>query len=251
MLRAHMKELNFTLIETQETAKNFQLQFLSDEKDLAFLNTATEKQIIGKFKKFINNWIKNARALLATMRLRITSLQEHCQQLRNELLTKADLSGILTAIDFEKLIIKRGELLTALEEKNAHMAGLKGVTGRAALSMAEEKQIMMNLEEESKQLTNKTLEVVKTIAKLEKDADTVEAENQKDILTLENLRLQLERYEAPSVNEYVQKKEEVLALEKEEKMLRRKIYILQMKLDNTQKKCRRKIDSNVIVNIIE
>ncbi|XP_065358449.1 uncharacterized protein LOC135952441 [Calliphora vicina] len=251
LLRGHMEEMHFMHIETQETAKNFELHFLRDERDLAFLNNATEKQMERKFRKFVNNWIKNARALLATMRLKITALQEHCQQLRNELLTKADLSGILTAIDFEKLIIKRSELLNALEEKNAHMAGLKGVTGRASLSMAEEKQIMMNIEEESKQLNNKTLEVVKTITKLEKEADVVEAENQKDMLTLENLRTQLERYEAPSISQYVQKKDEVLALEKEEKMLRRKIYILNMKLDNTQKKCKRKIDSNIFINIIE
>ncbi|XP_023295748.2 uncharacterized protein LOC111678587 [Lucilia cuprina] len=251
LLRGHMEEMHFQLIETQETAKNFELHFLRDENDLVFLSNATDKQLERKFRKFVNNWIKNARALLATMRLKITALQEHCQQLRNELLTKADLSGILTAIDFEKLIIKRTELLNALEEKNSHMAGLKGVTGKASLSMAEEKQIMMNIEEESKQLNNKTLEVVKTIAKLEKEAEIVEAENQKDVATLENLRLQLERYEAPSINEYVQKKEEVLALEKEEKMLRRKIYILNMKLDNTQKKCKRQMNSSIFINIVE
>ncbi|XP_037815081.1 uncharacterized protein LOC119605831 [Lucilia sericata] len=251
LLRGHMAEMHFQHIETQETAKNFELHFLRDESDLAFLSNATEKQLEHKFRKFVNNWIKTARALLATMRLKITALQEHCQQLRNELLTKADLSGILTAIDFEKLIIKRTELLNALEEKNSHMAGLKGVTGKASLSMAEEKQIMMNIEEESKQLNNKTLEVVKTIAKLEKEAEIVEAENEKDVATLENLRLQLERYEAPSINEYVQKKEEVLALEKEEKMLRRKIYILNMKLDNTQKKCKRQMDSSIFINIVE
>ncbi|KAM7353197.1 cilia- and flagella-associated protein 263 [Cochliomyia hominivorax] len=251
-LRAQMEELNFTYIETQETAKNFELHFLSDANDLAFLSKATEKQIDRKFRKFVNNWTKNARALLATMRLKITNLHEHCQQLRNELLTKADLSGILTAIDFEKLIIKRAELLNALEEKNVHMAGLKGVTGRAALSMAEEKQIMMNIEQESKRLSAKTIELAKTISKLEKEAEIVEAENEKDIMNLESLRSQLEHYEAPSVNEYVERKNEVLALEKEEKMLRRKIYILQMKLDNTQKKCKRSTnETNIIINMIE
>lgn len=246
-----MEEMRFSQIETQETAKNFELHFLRDERDLIFLNSATEKQLERKFRKFVNNWIKNARALLGTMHLKITALQEHCQQLRNELLTKADLSGILTAIDFEKLIIKRSELLNAMEEKNIHMAGLKGVTGRASLSMAEEKQVMMNIEEESRQLNNKTTEVVKAITKLEKEANAVEVENEKDMQTLENLRSQLERYEAPSVNEYVEKKDEVLALEKEEKMLRRKIYILNMKLDNTQKKCKRQVDSNIIINMIE
>lgn len=251
LVRGHMEELRFMHIETQETARNFELHFLRDERDLAFLNKATEKQLERKFRKFVNNWIKNARALLATMRLKITALQEHCQQLRNDLLTKADLSGILTAIDFEKLVIKRTELLKALEEKNAHMAGLKGVTGRAALSMAEEKQIMMNVEKESNKLNNRTIEVVKAIAKLEKEAEIVETENQKDILVLENMRKQLEQYEAPSVSQYIEQKDELLTLEKEEKILRRKIYILNMKLENTQKKCKRKHDSNIFINIIE
>lgn len=236
--------------ETQETAKNFQLHFLRDEHDVEFLNTATEKQLERKVRKFVNNWIKNARALLATMRLKITALQENCQQLRNELLTKADLSGILTAIDFEKLMIKRTELLSSLEEKNAHMTGLKGVTGKASLSMSEEKQIMMNIEEESKKLNNKTVEVVKTISKLEKEARIVESENEKDLETLENLKMQLNRFEAPSVNQYIDKKDEVLVLEKEEKMLRRKIYILNMKLDNTQRKYRRRADDVVHINNI-
>lgn len=241
-----MEEIHYMYEETRETTKIFQLHFMRDDKDLAFLNTATEKQLERKIRKFVNNWLKNARALLSTMRLRITALHEHCQQLRNELLTKADLSGILTSVDFEKLMIKRTELVNALEEKNTHMAGLKGVTGKASLSMSEEKQVMMNIEEESKQLNNKTLDVIKTISKLEKEANQVELENDKDMETLNNLKEQLERYEAPSVHDYIGKKDEVLALEKEEKMLKRKIYILEMKLDNTQRKCKRRTSSRIL-----
>uniref|UniRef100_A0A1A9ZZF0 Cilia- and flagella-associated protein 263 n=1 Tax=Glossina pallidipes TaxID=7398 RepID=A0A1A9ZZF0_GLOPL len=246
ILRGHMEEIHYMYEETRETTKIFQLHFMRDDKDLAFLNTATEKQLERKIRKFVNNWLKNARALLSTMRLRITALHEHCQQLRNELLTKADLSGILTSVDFEKLMIKRTELVNALEEKNTHMAGLKGVTGKASLSMSEEKQVMMNIEEESKQLNNKTLDVIKTISKLEKEANQVELENDKDLETLNNLKEQLERYEAPSVHDYIGKKDEVLVLEKEEKMLKRKIYILEMKLDNTQRKCKRRTSSRTL-----
>lgn len=250
-MRGHLEELHFMSVETQETTKNFKLHFLQDERDIAFLNTATEKQLDRKIRKFVNSWIKTARALLATMRLKITALREHCQQLRNELLTKADLSGILTAIDFEKLTIKRTELINSLEEKNVHMAGLKGVTGKASLAMAEEKQIMMNLDDESKLLNSKTVDVIKAIGKLEREANMVEMENEKDIATLKNLKRQLEQFNAPSVNQYMAKKDEVLALEKEEKMLRRKIYIMNMKLDNTQRKCKRRIGSIYIVNEIE
>lgn len=240
VLRGHIEEMRFMYEETQETIKIFQLHFLSTERDIKFLNIATEKQLERKIKKFVNNWLKNARALLSTMRLRITALHEQCQRLRNELLTKSDLSGVLTAIDFEKLIIKRTELLNALDEKNAHMAGLKGVTGRAALSMSEEKQAMMNIEEESRQLQNKMTDVVKTIGKLDKEAFMVERENNRDLQILEELKSQLERYEAPSVNDYIAKKTELLNLEKERKMLNRKIYILEMKLSNTQKKYKRR-----------
>ncbi|XP_058977097.1 coiled-coil domain-containing protein 113-like [Musca domestica] len=249
ILRGHMEEMHFMCEETRETIKNFQLHFMRDEQDLEFLSTATEKQLERKIRKFVNNWIKNARALLATMRLKITALQENCQHLRSELLTKADLSGILTAIDFEKLMIKRSELLNSLDEKNMHMAGLKAVTGKASLSMTEDKQIMMNIEAESKQLNQKTIDVIRAIDKLEKEANMVERENQKDLEALSNLRQQLERYEAPSVRQYIEKKNELMALEKEEKMLRRKIYILNMKLENTQKKCKgQRMEENIFIN---
>lgn len=247
MLRGHIEEMRFMYEETQETIKIFQLHFLSSEKDLRFLNIATEKQLERKIKKFVNNWLKNARALLSTMRLRITALHEQCQRLRTELLTKSDLSGVLTAVDFEKLMIKRTELLNALDEKNAHMSGLKGVTGRAALSMSEEKQAMMIIEEESRQLQTKMIEVVKSIGKLDREAFMVERENNRDLQILEELKSQLERFEAPSVNDYIAKKTELLNLEKERKMLLRKVYILEMKLRNTQKKFKRRhsIMSNI------
>lgn len=237
MLNAKIEELQFRYNETDETMKNFQLHFLKDERDIAFLETASEKQIERKFKKFVNNWLKNARALLSTMRLRITALHENCQQLRSDLITKSDLSGILSAVDFEQLMIKRNELLNSLDEKNAHMAGLKSVTGKASLAMSDEKQIMMNIEEESKSIANKTVDVIKNVSQLEREAKAVEEENKKELKILQSLKEQLERYQAPSVNQYVEKKDELLMLEKEEKMLQRKIYILNMKLNNVYKRC--------------
>ncbi|XP_011186781.2 coiled-coil domain-containing protein 113 [Zeugodacus cucurbitae] len=240
LLNARIEELQFRYDETDETMKNFQLHFLKDERDITFLETAGEKQIERKFKKFVNNWLKNARALLSTMRLRNTALHENCAQLRSDLITKSDLSGILSAVDFEQLMIKRNELLNSLDEKNAHMAGLKSVTGKASLAMSEEKQIMMNIEEESKSIANKTVDVIKNVSQLEREAKTVEEENKKELKILQSLKEQLERYQAPSVNQYVEKKDELLMLEKEEKMLQRKIYILNMKLNNVYKRCAKK-----------
>ncbi|XP_064540944.1 uncharacterized protein LOC135430268 [Drosophila montana] len=241
-LRAKIEELYYRSEETIETEKNFMLHFLRDENDAAFLESATERQIERKLRKFTANWFKNARALLGTMRLTIVSLQETCQQHRADLITKADLSGILTAVDFEKLIIKRTELTNELEEKNIHMSGLKGVTGKTSLAMTEEKQAMMNLETEMRNVLNRTEEITRTIAKLEKEVATVQANNEKDHIILGELRAQLEEYEAPSVTEYIEKKEEALYLEKEEKMLQRKIYILNMKLNNVLRRCRYRED---------
>ncbi|XP_017856984.1 PREDICTED: uncharacterized protein LOC108609751 [Drosophila arizonae] len=241
-LRAKIEELHYRSEETIETEKNFLLHFLRDNNDIAFLESATERQVERKLRKFTANWFKNARALLGTMRLTIVSLQETCQQHRADLITKADLSGILTAVDFEKLIIKRTELTNELEEKNTHMAGLKGVTGKTSLAMTEEKQAMMNLETEMRNVLNRTEEISRTIIKLEKEVAMVRVNNEKDYVVLNELRAQLEEYDAPSITEYIEKKEEALLLEKEEKMLQRKIYILNMKLNNVMRRCRYRDD---------
>lgn len=237
-LRAKIEELRYRSEETIETEKNFMLHFLRDENDKAFLENATERQIERKLRKFTANWFKNARALLGTMRLTIVSLQETCQQHRADLITKADLSGILTAVDFEKLIIKRNELINELEDKNTHMAGLKGVTGKTSLAMTEEKQAMMNLETEMRNVLNRTEEITRTITKLEKEVAIVQSNNEKDYVILGELRGQLDEFEAPSVTEYIEKKEEAIYLDKEEKMLQRKIYILNMKLNNVMRRFR-------------
>ncbi|XP_017068452.1 uncharacterized protein LOC108106099 [Drosophila eugracilis] len=242
-LRAKIEELRFRSEETIETENNFMLHFLRDENDVAFLESATERQIERKLRKFTTNWFKNARALLGTMKLTIVSLQETCQQHRADLITKSDLSGILTAVDFEKLIIKRTELVNQLEEKNIHMAGLKGVTGKTSLAMTEEKQAMMNLETEMRTVLNKTEEVTRAIQKLEKEVAAVQMHNNKDYVTLDELRAQLQDYEAPSVSEYIERKEEAHVLEKEEKMLQRKIYILNMKLNNAIRR-RNRLEEN-------
>lgn len=237
-LRAKIEELRFRSEETIETEKNFMLHFMRDEADMLFLETATERQIERKLRKFTANWFKNARALLGTMRLTIVSLQETCQQHRADLITKADLSGILTAVDFEKLIIKRNELINELEDKNTHMAGLKGITGKTSLAMTEEKQAMMNLETQMRNVVNRTEEIGRTISKLEREVDVVQQNNLKDRVILADLRRQLEEYEAPSISEYIERKEEALQLDKEEKILHRKIYILNMKLNNVMRRCR-------------
>ncbi|EDW03976.1 uncharacterized protein LOC6562463 [Drosophila grimshawi] len=241
-LRAKIEELHYRSEETIETEKNFMLHFLRDENDALFLETATERQIERKLRKFTANWFKNARALLGTMRLTIVSLQETCQQHRADLITKADLSGILTAVDFEKLIIKRTELTNELEEKNTHMAGLKSVTGKTSLAMTEEKQVMMNLETEMRNVINRTDEITRTITKLEREVATVQQNNAKDYVILGELRAQLDEYEAPSVTEYIERKEEALYYEKEEKMLHRKIYILNMKLNNVMRRYRYRVE---------
>ncbi|XP_017461383.1 PREDICTED: coiled-coil domain-containing protein 113 [Rhagoletis zephyria] len=237
LLNARLEELIFRYNENKETLKNFQLHFLKDERDLLFLEAASEKQIERKFQKFISNWLRNARALLSTLRLRNTALHENCQQLRSDLITKADLSVVLRVVDFEQLMIERNELLNAVDEKNSHMAGLNSVTEKASLAMSEEKQIMINIEEESKSIANNTIDVIKNVSQLEKGAKCVEKENKKELKVLQLLKEQLEHYQAPSVNRYVEKKDELLMLEKEEKMLYRKIYILNMKLNNVYNRC--------------
>lgn len=244
-MRAKIEELHFRSEETIETEKNFMLHFMRDKEDLLFLENATERQIERKLRKFTANWFKNARALLGTMRLTIVSLQETCQMHRADLITKADLSGILTAVDFEKLLIKRNELINELEDKNTHMAGLKGITGKTSLAMTEEKQAMMNLEIDMRTVANRTDEIARTIAKLEKEVEVVQSNNEKDHVILNNLRTQLDEYEAPSITEYIERKEEALSLEKEDKILRRKISILEMKLSNVMRRCRIHEENNL------
>lgn len=244
-MRAKIEELHFRSEETIETEKNFMLHFMRDKEDLLFLENATERQIERKLRKFTANWFKNARALLGTMRLTIVSLQETCQMHRADLITKADLSGILTAVDFEKLLIKRNELINELEDKNTHMAGLKSITGKTSLAMTEEKQAMMNLEIDMRTVANRTDEIARTIAKLEKEVEVVQSNNEKDHVILNNLRTQLDEYEAPSITEYIERKEEALSLEKEDKILRRKISILEMKLSNVMRRCRIHEENNL------
>ncbi|XP_013112983.2 uncharacterized protein LOC106091101 [Stomoxys calcitrans] len=237
ILRGHMEELQFMYQETQETAHNFKLHFLRDPKDMEFLQTATEKQLERKLKKFINNWMKNARALLAKMRLKTAALQDHCQELRNQLFIKSDLSGTISHLDFEKSMIKRSQLLKTLHKQIAHVAGLKGVAGKASLAMSKEQQTMLKLEEEAKQLNNETLATIKAIGKLEDEIRILDKANAKDMEALWGLRMKMEHFEAPSVDQYMEKKHELFNLEKEEKMLKRKLHILNMKFKNAQRQC--------------
>lgn len=109
--------------------------------------------------------------------------------------------------------------------------------------MTEEKQAMMNLETEMRTVLNRTDEVTRAIQKLEKEVAAVQMHNTKDYVTLDELRAQLQDYEAPSVSEYIERKEEAHVLEKEEKMLQRKIYILNMKLNNAIRR-RNRLEEN-------
>ncbi|XP_055849747.1 uncharacterized protein LOC129914488 [Episyrphus balteatus] len=234
ILKGQIEEVQYRCADTEETIKNFKVQFLQND----VLENATEKQKEAQLRKFINNWLKNGRALLGTMRLKITSIQEKCHQQRTALISKADLSGMLGPVDFEQLQIKRDDQTRSLDEKNISLAGLKEVTGKASLSLAKEKKNLLAIEQKSKALQEKTADVVKGISKLEQESRIVEKELESIKESLKTIKIQVEEFEAPSITDYILKKQELIALEKEEKLLQRKSYIQNIKLQNMNMKLR-------------
>lgn len=231
-LKAHIEELQYRTADTEETLKTFKVQFLQND----FLANATDRQRESYFRKFINIWLRNGRAMLGTMRLKITSIQEHCHQQRTALISKADLSAMLGAVDFQQLQIKREMQSRSLEEKNISIAGLKEASAKATSTLGNEKKNLMALEQKSKVLQEKTNDIGKGITKLEQESKNVEKELDLAMDALRTLKIQVEEYVAPSINDYIFSKQEILALEKEQKLLERKSYIQNIKYQNLLRK---------------
>ncbi|XP_055916767.1 coiled-coil domain-containing protein 113 [Eupeodes corollae] len=234
ILKSKIEAMRYQCADRQEIIRNFEMHFLLNDA----LIYATEKQKIKQFRKYMNKCLKNGKTMLGTMRLKVTSVKEHCHQLRTILISKAEISGMLVPVDFEQLQIKKEEQIRILEEKNINLFGLKEVAGKTAQCLAKEKKNLETLEEKSKILVEKTAKAIKGISKLEKESRVFENELELEEEGLRHFKIQAEEFEAPSILDYINKKQELVALQKEQKRLQRKANIKTMKLKNIISKLR-------------
>lgn len=194
-----------------------------------------------KFIRYINDWLKNGMALVGKIRLRLTALKQQYHSQKIILSKKADLSVILRPIDFEQLQIERSDFKKEIDEKNNHLMALKKVTGRAALVLNQNQKKLKLTESHYRKLVSEALAIEEHIARLEKEGTLV----QNDLISceesIEKLQTDIDDYVAPSTLDYVNKKHELLCLEKEMKFFKRQIYILNIKLSNARAKWRKSL----------
>lgn len=234
-LNATVDELKLTNRETIETIVTFE-----DYVVTKGIDPLTQRIPSERFIKFYTNWVKSGMSIVEKMRLKTSTLRKNAAHQKSLLAIKAELSGILRPIDFEQLQIKKYDFQITIEEKNAHLIGLKRVKGNAALALANQRKMLLDTMAKLESVINKSKECESQIARLKAEANLVEAETVTCNGNIEKLLEQMKTYKAPSALEYAKLKTSLRNLEKDLKLAKRKNYISKIKLNNTKTKLKMK-----------
>lgn len=232
-LIAEMEELRLTNDELNETRREFR-EFVLEKG----VNPMTMKIPSERLMKFFDSWTKNGNALVAKMRLQTSTMKLSQRNKQMELAVKAELSGILRPVDFQELEIETTELQQQFRDKTVYLKALKRTTGNASLALATQRYHLHGKESLLRHNRAEMKRLSKMQHKYQVDIDIAEQEISRWNKRNEKLNTDMVTHEAPSINDYMQRKEEQSDLDRQVKTLERSVGILSIKLKNARKKQR-------------
>lgn len=228
-LIAEIEELRLTNDEVIETRREF--------KEFVLVNGAhplTKRVPSERFQKFFDKWTRNGNAMVENFRMRTTTLKRNSVQMKLALTVKAELSSILRPVDFEKLEIETEQLQKEIEQKTIHVLALKRTTGNGSLALSMQRKQLLNKEAQLKRLLADQERVRKLTLNYEVSSDNAVKDIARWTRRKEKLNEKMLTYEAPTILDYMNRKQELTDLDKQVKALTRSYNITLIKLKNAK-----------------
>jgi chromosome segregation ATPase len=221
--KAILEEANVRMNEIKTGKKEF-------ERDIGrgAVNSLTKRIITEKLIKHFEDKLKDKDTLIDKYRLKNASLKKKKFKLQNELREKEELGEVLHEVDFKQLKIENKQYIQKIDEKSAEMIKLKKLVGTVTQTL---NLLKKQLNSNSKQNDSMLIEIrtrATILNKLKNEMELVEKEHLRENAKNKRLRSQLENFNVPEVNDYVNAEESVYALEKEVKVWQRKVEIAEV-----------------------
>lgn len=210
--------------ETREELKNF--VFVNG------INPLTNKVPAERLLQFFDKWKKNGNGMRAKMRLQTATMRQGCITQRRALAAKAELSCILRPVDFEQLKMDKELFQRELHAKTKEIVSKKRASGNVSIALAVQRKQLIGKQDNLNRLNDKKDRIRKLTQKLEFESDKIENEKELWHKRIDKLTKAMNNHAAPSVMDYIQRKQDLQDLDKEIKILERKQRILELELKN-------------------
>lgn len=169
--------------------------------------------------------------MLRTQVARRELAQAKAKQQRTE-----DLEGSITMVDFEQIGIINQQYSQKVKEGNVKLLAEKTKVMHSTHQLNELRDTLRDLQQEIDKLTKATNSINRLRAKLEKEHGHVAKEVRQAKAVNTKLRTQLERFQVPSVLEYIQEKADVQKTKQSLHSWSRRVDISEQELSKTKGK---------------
>lgn len=233
-IQATLEEVIYELKEVGDCLDCFDRNVVILGRDPDTGHTCAEK-----FASFCNHFYHTGMGLVAKLRITSNNHNQEIISLRNKVTSKKEMGGLISAADFDLMLIKKLKETKTLETNMNTLDFIKSYHGKVSYTLAVRRKELIELEVEMKKMLDKTEFLRKQIASFEKKFDYVQGEVHDAQENLRTIKKKMNNYKAPKIIDYISLKEKLISLEKEKKKMDRDIYLLKIHLKNAIQKSKK------------
>lgn len=228
---AEMEEIKYSIKEADDCRESF-------DRNVVILGTDPNTNHISaeKFIIFSKNFYNTGMGLMSNLRINLNCFDQDILTLRNEVSSKSEMGGILRKVDFDLMMIKKLRENKTYEDQMNTVHFLKDYHGKVSYTLSYKRKELIQTETELKKLQTKIEILRKSVESIEKEFEYCEQEVESAQKNLDILQNKFETFTAPQISSYIALKETLHNLEKEKKILKQKMYLLNIRLKNAKQK---------------
>lgn len=230
-INSEIEEVRYDIKEANNCLDSF-------NRNVVFLGRDPNTGVIRAeiFTKFFKSFYNTGLGLMSNFKITSNNIQQEIVSLRKNVFTKKEMGGVLTSVDFDRLMIVKVEETKTSEDQMNTVSFLKAYHGKVSYSLSVKRKELLELEMKLKSLQNKIETLKKSVSSIEKEFEVVEKEMSEASVSLTVLQKQMHAFTAPKIFDYIALKEELSSLDKEKKKLKQNIYLLRIHAKNAHQK---------------
>jgi hypothetical protein len=223
-LRAVLEETEIRIGELKRDAYEFKRDVVVGAE-----NARTGKIVAERVTRYFEDKIHGKDAIIEKLRLKNAALKSQICKIEAQLSQKEEIGDVLHYIDFHQLQIENKQYVAKIEDRNDELLTVKLSTGKTLQALNELKRVLNEKMAESEWLRQQVEEKQAQKAKLMTENKRVGKDVKTEKRARNRLRQQIEEAaEMPLVEDYINQKREMYALEAGLKNWHKKLEILEM-----------------------
>lgn len=241
-----MKSLNAEIQEAEISRKEYSKTIVEFNEFVLSrgVDPTTNKISSQTFINFFRDLTKSGKIITDSIRMKTAIMKSDCRKQKRLVMKREELSSCLRPVDFELAMIEKKRFQKLEEEKQKHFKGLRQDEHDAVTRKNKQQKLLLEATIEHNRIESKANFVERIVNRLKHELDTTETEIEKLRKSIQELEDLTNAYEAPSVNEYIEKHSERTRLKNQLKITNRKMEVSKAVLINLKRQQRKQIEIN-------